>query len=111
MTADARRAPKSGEIGRRRRGRLVFSGRTRLRALLIIFGTLAVLIFGFALAIATGWLRLAHVDPFAHAASTTQPVTVPEPDDPSSVPNPQSPDPVLADAVERPPAPPERAVV
>jgi hypothetical protein len=83
-----------------------------LRALLIIFGTLAVLIVGFALAIAAGWVRIGHVDPFARAGSTTQPASSPESDDDASLmPKPPSSDPVLADAVERPSAPPDRAIV
>jgi hypothetical protein len=82
-----------------------------LRALLVIFGTLAVLIVAFALAIAAGWVRIGHVDPFARAGSTTQPVIEPESDDGSLPSKPQSSDPVLADAVERPPAPPDRAIV
>jgi hypothetical protein len=82
-----------------------------LRALLIIFATLAVLTFGFALAIATGWVRLAHVDPFARTASTAQPAPTPDPDEASLLPKPQSSDPALADAVELPPMPPDRAVV
>src|SRR3954452_11098988 len=86
-------------------------GRVRLRALLIIFTAVAVLIVGFALAIATGWLRLGHVDPFARAASTTQPAPLAEPNDASLLPNPPSPDPAPAEAVKLPVVPPDRAIV
>jgi hypothetical protein len=83
-----------------------------VRTLLIILGTLAVLIVGFALAIAAGWVRIGHVDPFARVGSTTRPIAPREADDETSLQSTsQSSDPVLADAVELPPRPPDRTIV
>jgi hypothetical protein len=82
-----------------------------VRALLIIFATLAALVIGLTVAIASGWVRLAHADPFARAAGGTQLTAVPESDDAPPTAKPQASDPAFSGARDPLAPPADRAIV